>query len=271
MNSKITVLMSVYNDREYLRESIESILNQTYGDFVFLIFDDASTDGSKGILKEYEEKDKRIKLICNSSNKGLSFNLAKGVSLAETPWIARMDADDIATHNRLELQMKYVEDHPDVDVIGGYVIDVDEQGNEIELRKVPTTHEQICSLIWACPFIHPTVLFRRESIIKAGSYDKKLRRRQDYDLWFRCCAANLKFANIATPLIYYRSTNEYFKKNDIKVQIHQVRMGFKGAKLVKAPLVAYVGITIAFVKGVLPTRIRRPVNEILKKVDPRRR
>ncbi|RXJ02255.1 glycosyltransferase [Anaerobacillus alkaliphilus] len=271
MGPKITVLMSVYNEEKYLRESIESILNQTYSDFEFLIFDDASNDGSKAILKEYQKKDSRINLVLNETNRGLSYNLAEGVLISKGNWIARMDADDIAFKNRLELQLDYIKNNPEIDVLGSYVLDINEKGNEIELRKLPTSHKEIKSLIWTCPFIHPSVMFRRDAIIKAGSYNRNLRRRQDYDLWFRCCAAHLKFANMDTPIIYYRCTNEYFRKNDFKVQVNQAIMGYKGARLVEASPVAYLGITVAFLKGILPTTLRRPVSRALKKFDPRRR
>ncbi|WP_062051726.1 glycosyltransferase [Bacillus sp. JCM 19034] len=270
MKPEVTVLMSVYNDEQYLEESVESILNQTYENFEFLIIDDASTDGSYEILKEFAEKDQRIKLIKNKENKGLSYNLAEGVSQATTKWIARMDADDIAREDRLLLQMNYVAEHPNTDIIGSYVMDIDAKGNEIELRKVPTTHEKIASLIWTCPFIHPTVLFKKKAIEKVGSYDKNLRRRQDYDLWFRCQEGKLQFHNIDQPLLYYRATDDYYKKNDIKVQFQQVKMGFTGSWKVKASPIAYIGVTVSFLKGILPYRIRKPINSFLKLVDPRR-
>lgn len=271
MKTKVTVLMSVYNDEEYLRDSVESILNQSYDNFEFLIYDDASTDGSTKILREYALKDKRIKLIVNEVNRGLSYNLDRGVKSSETKWIARMDADDIAVSNRLELQMSYIIDNPEIDILGGYATDIDENGNKLGLRKVPITHEKITALIWTSPVIHPTVLFRKEAIIKAGSYNSELYRRQDYDLWFRCCAMNLNFANMDIPLIYYRVTDNYFKKNNFKVQIDQARMGWRGAKLVKASPIAYVGIFIVLIKGISPSVIRKPFSAILKKVDPRKK
>ncbi|MBD2847559.1 glycosyltransferase [Paenibacillus sp. IB182496] len=270
MKPNLTVLMSVYNDSKYLKDSIESILSQSYGDFDFLIFDDASNDGSTDILKYYAKKDKRIQLIINPMRQGLSANLAKGVELIGSTWIARMDSDDIAFKRRLEKQMGFVELNPDVDVFGGYAIDINEFGEKNELRKVPTDHSKIVKLIWTCPIIHPTVLFKRSSIIRAGSYDAKLNRRQDYDLWFRSCAAGLKFANLDVPLIYYRFTEEYYKKNNFKVQLGQAKMGFKGARLVKASPLAYFGITLAFIKGILPSYIRRPVSKLINRVDPRR-
>ncbi|BAB07433.1 glycosyltransferase [Halalkalibacterium halodurans] len=270
MNPEVTVLMSVYNDKNYLSESIESILNQTFENFEFLIINDASTDGSGELLEEYSKKDKRIRLIHNKNNRGLSYSLAEGVSLAKAPWIARMDADDVSFKDRLAVQMDHVKAHSELDILGSYVIDIDDKGNELEIRKVPTTHKEIANLIWTCPFIHPTVLFKKDSIIKAGSYDRNLRRRQDYDLWFRCLEAKLKFENIDKPLLYYRSTDDYYKKNNFKVQVQQAKMGFAGARRVKAKPIAYIGITVAFIKGILPYHIRKPLSQLLKKVDPRR-
>ncbi|MFC5711449.1 glycosyltransferase [Thalassorhabdus alkalitolerans] len=270
MNPQVTVLMSVYNEKSHLDESIKSILNQSFSDFEFLIIDDCSNDGSNKIIEEYAKKDKRIKLVRNNTNRGLSYNLAEGVDLASAPWIARMDADDIAFQNRLSTQINFIKQNPDIDVVGSFVIDIDKSGNEIELRKVPTTHSKIAKLIWTCPFIHPTVLFRKDAIIRAGSYNRRLRRRQDYDLWFRCHAEKLKFHNLEKPLLYYRSTDDYYKKNNFKVQLQQVKMGFSGARMVNASPMAYLGITIAFSKGILPYRIRKPINRLLKNCDPRR-
>ncbi|MFS0788255.1 glycosyltransferase [Shouchella sp. 1P09AA] len=270
MTPKVTILMSVYNDKKHLVECIESVLNQSYSDFLFLIYDDASTDGSKEILQYYATKDKRIELVLNIENKGLSYNLAEGVLKTESKWIARMDADDIAFKDRLKEQLNYIELNPHIDIVGSYVIDIDNNGEEIELRKVPSTHEKISKLIWTCPFIHPSVLFKVEAIKRAGSYDANLRRRQDYDLWFRCLKTNLRFANIEKPLVYYRMTDEYYKKNNTRVQIDQAKMGYKGSFKVNASPLAYVGVTIAFIKGVLPYKLRKPLSEALKKFDPRR-
>ena len=270
MNPKITVLMSVYNDEKYLQNSIDSILRQSFREFEFLIFEDASTDKSREILERYSKEDKRIRLILNDVNMGLSVNLAKGVQIAKGAYIARMDADDIAFSNRLKLQYDYIYNN-EIDILGSYVIDIDADNKEIGTRKVPISHENIAKLIWSCPMIHPTVIFRKDAVLRAGSYNKNLRRRQDYELWFRCLKANLKFENIPEPLLYYRHTNDYFKKNNYKVQLQQLVMGIRGSLLTRSQPIAYVGIFVAFIKGILPQKIRKPVNVLLKKYDPRNR
>jgi glycosyltransferase involved in cell wall biosynthesis len=125
MTPTVTVLMSVYNSLPYLREAVDSILAQTYDAFEFLIVDDASTDGSRAVLHEYARKDPRIRILENDVNQGLGFCLNRGLEAAGTPWVARMDADDVAFPERLALQMQYLDAHPEVDVLGGAAVDCD--------------------------------------------------------------------------------------------------------------------------------------------------
>ena len=269
MVTPITVLMSVYNGMPYLKNAIDSILQQTFSDFEFLIFDDASTDGTSQVLAQYALKDKRIKIITNDRNYGLGTNLAKGVEMAQTPWIARMDADDIAFPNRLELQLDYIINHPSVSVLGGYAIDIDGQGKTVSERKVPTCDRQIKKLVWTNPFIHGTVLLHRESILKVGSYSNQLAKRQDYELWFRCTKADLQFANLPTPLIYYRFTDNTLQRNNWKVALIHVIVGWRGCWMVKASLFAYLAVTKQLVIVLLPSPLRYLAYHWLKQFDPR--
>ena len=269
MTTPITILMSVYNGMPYVRYAIESILQQTFTDFRFLIFDDASTDGTSQLLAQYTFQDNRIKIITNDRRYGLGANLARGVEMTQTPWIARMDADDVAFPNRLELQLKYVEQHPYISVLGGYAIELNSQGQIVSERKVPTSHQQIKKLIWTCPFIHGTVLLNRESILRVGSYSKKLAKRQDYELWFRCVKANLKFANLPTPLIYYRFTDNTLQRNNLRVALTHVAIGWWGCWIIKASLFAYLAVTKQLIIALLPTSLRYVAYQWLKQFDPR--
>lgn len=269
--SPITVLMSVYNGMPYIEESIESILQQTFTNFKFLIFDDASTDETPQILAKYALKDQRIEIVTNDRNYGLGANLARGVEMTQTPWIARMDADDVAIPNRLEMQLRYIKDNPEIDILGGYVTDIDENGRVVGERRFPKSNEEIQKLVWTCPVFHPTVMLRRQMILKVGSYSPKLRKRQDYELWFRCVAANLKFANLTTPLIYYRFSNNTFKRNNWRVQLTHLSIGWRGCWLVGAPPFAYLGVTKPLVISLLPPNLRSVAYRWLKKFDPRER
>ena len=271
MSASITVLMSVYNGLPYLSEAIDSILAQTYQDFEFLIIDDKSTDGSTEILDQYAKRDQRIRIIQNEQNRGLGYSLAVGVEMANTPWIARMDADDIAKRDRLEKQMNYIEQHPKVDILGTYALDINDKGNILRERKVPTSHDEISQLIWTNPLIHPTVLFRRSAILKIGSYYCKSRKRipEDYQLWFRACAAGLRFANLPEPLLYYRFSEQNFVRNNLPFLLAHVLIGWQGCWRVKASPLAYIGVTKPLLMGLLPMRLRYFVYRWLQRFDPR--
>lgn len=267
---QVTVLMSVFNDIQYLKQSIDSILNQTYSNFKYLIIDDGSTDGSDLIIKEYAKKDSRIEYIINQSNKGLGYCLNFGLKSIKTKYVARMDSDDMSLPNRLEIQMKFLYDNPDIDILGGYALDIGEDGTVKGERKLPCSNERIKKLIWTNPIIHPTVIFNRERITKIGSYRQEIKRRQDYELWFRAVAANYKFANIPIPLIYYRFTEDYYKKNSFKLQIDQFKIGWQGCRLVHAYPIAYIGLFAPIIKTLVPNFLKKYFNAFLNKIDPRK-
>ena len=262
--------MSVYNGLPYLKESIESILNQSFKDFEFLIIEDCSSDTSLELLEEYAKKDDRIKLIKNSQNEGLGINLQKGVELAKGEYIARMDDDDISLTHRLQTQYDFAQANPDIDIIGSFATDINESGNEIGTRKMPTSHEEIIKYIWTCPIIHPTSFMKKESLLKAGSYGDE-KRRQDYALWFRCAKNGLKFANIPEPLLKYRFADEYFKKNNFPALITQVKIGWKGCLQVKASPIAYIGVAVPLIRSLFPKFIQRWLAKLQKHFDPRRK
>lgn len=269
MAYKLTVLMAVHNGLPELPAALESIRGQTVTDFELLIVDDGSDDGTAELLAEHARADARVRVLANPANRGLGFSLRLGVQEARSPWVARMDADDIALPSRLERQLEYLDSHPEVDVLGGWAEEIDGQGRVLGLRTVPTAHERIRELIWTCPFIHPTVLFRRQAILDAASYDPDIRRRQDYDLWFRCAKAGLRFANLPLPLIRYRLTEEHYARNDWRLAWSQMLMGWRGCRLVGAGPVAYLGASVPVIRALLPTSLRHGLRRVLRAVDPR--
>jgi glycosyltransferase involved in cell wall biosynthesis len=270
MSALLTVLMSVYNGEEYLDEAIESILNQTYEDFQFLIIDDASTDRSPRMLQKWANHDDRIRLMLNEHNQGLGAVLAQGMRDADTPLVARMDADDVAHPERLQRQVEYMKANPEVGVLGTFAVDVDEHGQIVKPRRFPVTHEEICQLLWTNPILHPTVMMRRREILAAGNYDPDLRKRQDYDLWFRCAEAGLRFANLPEPLLEYRFTDDYYRRNDLGVAWLQAKIGWRGCRRTNAPWIAYIGVAVPFLRALLPRPLNALVHRILERVDPRR-
>jgi glycosyltransferase involved in cell wall biosynthesis len=184
---KVTVLMSVYNGAYYLRESIESILNQSFTDFEFIIIDDCSTDKSGDIIREYAKQDQRIVVIKNEENIGLTKSLNKGLKLAKGEYIARQDADDISEPERLAKQVAFLGTHPEVALVGTWYKEIDAQGRLFaEIQTLYDCTQIRWCLLFSCTFVHSSVLFRKSTIIEQiGLYNEEFTYAQDYDFWCR--------------------------------------------------------------------------------------
>ena len=204
MNPPVTsVVMSVYNGQAFLAEAVESILNQTFRDFEFIIIDDGSTDRTAEILTEHERKDGRIR-IHRQENNGRAASLNIGIELAQGQYIARMDADDIALPSRLKAQLEFMERHPDVCVLGGAVELIDQQGDVLRTVHPPQEDAEIQSrLLEDNPMWHPTVMMRKEVASGADGYRKALLDADDYDLWLRISERS-KLANLKAVVLRYR-------------------------------------------------------------------
>lgn len=182
MDPEITVLMSVYNGERFLMEAIESILNQTYRDFEFLIINDGSTDSSREIILSYN--DPRIRLIDNEQNMGLTRSLNKGLRLARGNYIARMDADDISMPERLERQLGFMERNPDIGLLGSWIEAIDIYGNILYKLKLPETDAYIkWTLLFENCIVHSSAFYKRDLSMKLDGYNEQFKRAQDYDLW----------------------------------------------------------------------------------------
>lgn len=266
-----TVLMSVYNDEVFLEEAIKSVVLQLTEDMEFLIIDDHSSDGSSEILKSFESQYPQIRLIRNEQNRGLGYCLAIGTEKAKGKYIIRMDTDDICLPNRLTKQITFLEENPDIDILGGGAIEIDEKGNKGVIRQMPLSHEEIIKSIWACPLIHPTVIFKRDKILLAGNYKPHIRRRQDYDLWFRCAKEGLQFANLAEPLIYYRFTANSQKKQRLSQAIDQAKIGWKGCQMLNLPLWQYLAVAVPILRAIFPPSVSHIIYRSLAIFDPRKK
>ncbi|MEO5377937.1 MAG: glycosyltransferase [Magnetococcus sp. DMHC-6] len=200
----VTVLTSVFNGAVYLDAAIASILAQSFTNFEFILIDDASTDATPHMLAKWARRDARIVLVRNDSNMGLTRSLNKGLLLARGEWIARQDADDISMPQRLEKQLAFLANHPEVGILGTGIIVIDNQGNKEQKSYInPTNHTAICwRLLSDNPFFHTSVIFRRELVLECP-YDITWRFGQDFDLWRRLLQRT-KGANLPKPLVYYR-------------------------------------------------------------------
>jgi len=222
-NSKalISVVMSVYNGELYLDEAIQSILTQTYSKFEFIIIDDGSTDNSLEIIKKYKKEDSRIVLI-SRENRGLIYSLNEGIFLAKGKYIARMDADDISTHNRFKEQCTFMEEHKEVGVCGSFV-ELFYENNNTKHWTFPTKNDELKTrLLFSVPVAHPSVLIRKSIIDKYSLvYEEEYKNAEDYAFWLEF-SNYTKFANINQVLLKYRylevsvSRQADKSKNDVR-------------------------------------------------------
>lgn len=195
--------MAVYNGERYLRESIESVLSQTCEDFEFLIIDDGSTDSTRKIILSYA--DRRIRLIENERNIGLTRSLNRGLRAARGEFIARQDADDISEPQRFERQIDFLERHPDVAVLGTWYTEIDGDGVRGMQRELPWEYTAIrWSFYFFNPFVHSAVVFRRRLVLdRLGMFDESLPFAQDHEYWWRI-ARHLPVANLPEFLMRFR-------------------------------------------------------------------
>ena len=200
---KISVLLSTYNAEKYIYDAIKSVLNQSFQDFELIIIDDASTDRTVSIIERFN--DKRIKLIKNTENRGLTVNLFNALYIAKGELIARMDADDVCFIDRFKEQVDFLDSNKKIDIVGSNVIIIDENNNIIGASNVFLKNRQIKSeLLLINTLFHSSVMFRKSSLIDNNiNYDISYKTCQDFKLWSDC-VGKLKFANIKKPLLKYR-------------------------------------------------------------------
>ncbi len=201
----ISVLMPAYNAEKYLATAVESILNQTYSDFEFIIIDDGSTDASGQIIQNYAKKDPRIVAVQNKQNRGICQALNKGLEIASGQYIARMDTDDWSYSHRLEQQLNFIESHPEVVICGASIEICDESLNTLNKRKYPLTDEETRKKIFRInPFAHPATFYKTELAKKVGGYNPQLRDVEDYDFYFRLGQLG-QFANLPQTVLKLRT------------------------------------------------------------------
>lgn len=213
----ISVIMSTYKeDEKLLRESIESILNQTYKDFEYIIIlDYPDNDVHKSVIEEYALKDDRIHFYINEKNMGLTDSLNRGLSLCHGEYIARMDADDISLPDRLERQMKYLEKNH-YDLIGGITEMINENGSLLySIKSVPTDPKKINkALRYSQCIAHPTWLGRKEVFEKNAGY-RHMPLCEDYDFTLRAVLNGFVISNLNEPVLKYRMTSNSISRSNL--------------------------------------------------------
>jgi GT2 family glycosyltransferase len=199
----VSVLLATRDDASFLGEAVASILGQTLADLDLIVVDDASTDETPVLLDAIG--DQRLRVVRNEDRAGLAASLNRGLDLASGRYVARIDADDVAAPERLELQLERIRAEPRVAIVGSAVVDVDADGRSGATHVLPSGSRALrWHALFSSPFFHPTVLVDREVLAAHGlRYDEEFLESEDYDLWARLFAF-ADGANLATPLVRKR-------------------------------------------------------------------
>jgi len=213
--SIVSVIMPVYNTKQWVWKAIESILNQTFKDFEFIILDDCSNDWSYEICEEYAKKDKRIRLYRNDKNEWLCYTRNKLISLITTDYIASQDSDDISKRDRLKLEYEFLSNNPEYCVVWWNCEIIDEKWKKIWLRKYSDNISK--NILKKSPIANPSSMYRKSYLDKVWWYttDKKLDGTEDYDLWLNFYLHWYFIKNLQNILIEYR-IREWQTKSNIK-------------------------------------------------------
>ncbi len=199
----VSVLMSVYNGAPWVREGVESVLTQTAPDLELIVIDDGSTDATPELLGAIRDARLRVE---RQARAGLTRSLNHALRLSTAPLVARMDADDVALPERFARQLAFLERHPDVGLLGTGCHEISSSGEVLRTIVPPTDNPAIRrALIRRNPFVHSSVMMRREALEAAGGYDEGLPVAQDYDLWVRMSRVT-RLANLPEPLVLRRLT-----------------------------------------------------------------
>lgn len=222
----VSIYMPVFNASPYLHQSIESILNQTYTNFEFIIVDDASTDDSWKIIKSYAKRDKRIVAIKNHLNLGVCLTSNIAISKAKSTLIARMDADDISFGNRIAKQVNYLKKHPKVVALGTQCIVIDKDENIIGNKNFPIDPKESRDIIfWAIPIQQPSMIVNAKLLPKDFVwYNPHLTSGEEVDLFFRFLLHG-EIANLPDDLLFYRHLDNSLSHINLKKSFYSTLNG----------------------------------------------
>lgn len=253
---KVSIIMSAYNEAKTIRRSIDSIINQSYSDWKLLVCNDGSKDETLHILREYESTfPGKVIVFDNDQNKGLTYSLNRLISVVDTDYIARMDADDICDIDRIKKQVYFLESNVEYSFVGSAINKFDDKGvfATVIFPERPTRE----ALLWNSPFVHPSILIKTSVLKELHGYRdiKKTVRCEDYDLWFRAYASGYKGYNLQEALLNYFEGRQSYSKRKFKYRLNEARVRLEGYKINGMLLKGMLFIPKPIIVGLIPQKI----------------
>ena len=258
--TKVSVLMSIYNNASSVDASIQSIVDQTYTDWEMILYNDASTDESLHTLLKWQEQDGRIKVYENDHNLGLAASLNRALEKSEGRYIARMDGDDVAMPERFMRQVAFLDKTPGIAIVSASCVLFDESGEWGKRSGKP--YPQKNDFLWGSQFLHPATVMRREALLSVGGYRacKDTLRTEDYDLFMRMYAQGYRGHNIQEPLLYYYEPRKP-RRVTFSNRMNETKTRYKGFKELDLMPKGLVYVTKPLLTWLLPGKIKRKLQE----------
>lgn len=256
----LSVLMSIYrgDDPGFLDQALESIVKQSHpADEIVLVQDGPLLKEQAEIVKKHQNKS--FKIVALKENRGLALALRAGLEQCGQPYVARMDSDDISHLDRFKIQLEFLQENPEVDVVGSSIQEFNVEVNDLmAIRELPESHIELASYAKRrSPLNHASVMYKKSAVLAAGNYQNFL-WNEDYHLWSRMLRNGSKFANLKAPLLYVRGGSDMYRRRgglryalqDIKLQAFFLRTGFLG------PVNALTNIFVRVPIRLLPNKLR---------------
>jgi glycosyltransferase EpsE len=257
-NPLVSIIMGVYNSEKTIVECIESVIEQTYKNWEFIICDDGSTDSSFDLINKYAEKDRRIKLIKNDMNRGLPYTLNHCIANSTGVYLLRQDADDIMVNDRIEKQVTFMRNNPQYSVVGSSMYLFDENGIW-GMRSRPMMPDKK-AFLKGNPFWHPTVMMKANVIKNIGGYSDSglaLKRLEDAELWFRLYKNGYVGYNIQEPLHKFREDRQAYNRRKLSHRWYAMLLQLQGFRQLSLPLWSYIFAIKPVIAGLAPVSVMR--------------
>ena len=256
---KVSVLMGAYNCAETIAKSIDSIIDQSFTDWEFIICDDGSNDATVEVVEEYIKKDSRIILIRNDFNQGLSYTLNRCISVAQGEYCARMDADDLCDSSRFEKQVRFLDEHSEYGFVSTRMTRFDEQGTYQIPEPIESYSPTKKDFIKGSPFCHAPVMIRKSAYEMVDGYRNlpKTLGVEDYDLWFRLYAQGINGYVLQEPLYHMFDGRKAAKRRTFKRRMNEAWVRKEGYKALKISWIYRIYVIKPVVLGFVPQWLYR--------------
>ncbi|PFG15092.1 glycosyltransferase family 2 protein [Bacillus sp. es.036] len=258
---KVSVIMGVYNGARSINKAIESIINQTFTDYEFIICDDGSNDNSIELIQKFADRDGRIKLIQNRNNQGLAQTLNNCLNVATGEYIARMDDDDLSYPDRFAKQVAFLDSNPNYAIVGTSRNLFDESG--IWGRSIKEGERTILDIFLGRTFTHPSIMMRRKEVLTVGMYTTgtDTERTEDYDLWCKMYEKGYKGYNLRDVLFEYYEARDSYSKRKFKYRVCEYRLKKKWRKKLGLPVKYEIFAFRSLLVGIIPVKILMKYHE----------